>query len=154
MIALFIALLMAETPRAELSKSEMARNVLSYEIDRAAMEFDIDPVLLTLWAYLESSFDQSSRGKLGEIGLMQVHGQSRKICESAGLDVMKRSDNIECGALLMDMNRRYCGSMYRGLLRYASGRCEGTPRARRKVSWRLRELDRWKRRLQYAFSQL
>jgi hypothetical protein len=152
MIALLIAILMAGTPNDELSRSRAAREALASEVVYAAEKHDVDPVLLTLWGYFESTLHQRARGKLGEIGLMQVHGQSRKICESAGLDVMKRSENIECGALLMDMNRRYCGSMYRGLLRYASGRCEGTPRARRKVSWRLRELNRWKRRLQYAFS--
>jgi hypothetical protein len=150
MIALLIALLMAETPNDELSRSRAAREALASEVVSAAEKYDVDPVLLTLWGYFESTLHQRARGKLGEIGIMQVHGKSRAACKAAGLDVMQRDENIECGALLMDMNRRYCGSMYRGLLRYASGRCEGTPRARRKVSWRLRELDRWKRRLQYA----
>jgi len=153
MIALLIALLMAETPNAELSRSRAARETLASEVVSAAEKYDVDPILITLWGYFESTLHQRARGTLGEVGVMQVHGKSRYFCESSGLDVIKRNENIECGAMLMDMNRRYCGSMYRGLLRYASGRCEGTPRARRKVSWRLRELDRWKRRLQYAFSQ-
>ena len=146
-------MLMAETPNAELSRSMAAREALASEVISAAEKYDVDPILLTLWGYFESTLYQRARGKLGEVGVMQVHGKSRSVCESVGLDVMKRSENIECGAILMDMNRRYCGSMDRDLLRYASGRCNGTPRAIRKVSWRLRELDRWKRRLQYASQQ-
>ena len=147
MIALLIAMLMAETPNAELARSRGAREVLAEEILESAEKYNIDPVLLTLWGYFESSLNQRARGKLGEVGIMQVHGKSRAACKAAGLDVMQRDENIECGALLIDMNRRYCGSMYRGLLRYSYKKCSGSPRAIRKVSWRLRELDRWKRRL-------
>lgn len=143
-IAFLIQSLVIDTPQAELYKSDEAREILALEFLSASEEHSVDPVLLVIMGYRESSFRQGSRGDLGEIGVMQVHGQSRKICEASGLDIKSRLDNIRCGALLIAMNTRYCGSLNRGLYRYACGKCRGSPRAIRKMNWRLKLAEKWK----------
>jgi hypothetical protein len=105
-------------------------------------QYSVDPVVLAVWSFYESSWDDRKVGNLGEVGLFQVHGVSRKICEAAKLDPI----GIECGALLIDADTRFCGDLKRGLYRYASGKCKGTPAARRAVAFRLGEVKRWKKK--------
>ena len=115
---------------------------IARDIDRYGAKYNVDPALLAVMAYQESSMRTDRVGALGEIGMFQVHGRSRKACAAAGIQPL----GVECGAFLIDMNRRYCGSMKRGLYRYMSGGCRGTPRARRKTAARLRKVERLKAR--------
>jgi len=115
---------------------------IAKDFDRYGAQYDVDPVLLAVMAYQESSMRTDRVGKLGEVGMFQVHGRSKKACKAAGIQPL----GVECGAFLIDMNRRFCGSMKRGLYRYMSGDCRGTPRARRKTSARLRKVERLKAR--------
>jgi len=112
------------------------------DFDRYGEKYDVDPILLAVMAYQESSMRSDRVGSLGEVGMFQVHGLSRRACKAAGIQPL----GVECGAFLLDMNRRFCGSMKRGLYRYMSGDCRGTPRARRKTAARLRKVDRLKAR--------
>jgi hypothetical protein len=73
---------------------------------------------------------------------MQIHGVSRDICEAVGLDVTNQRDNIDCGALLMHQAKERCGTWRRALYYYSSGKCTGTPRAKRIVARRLRQIKR------------
>lgn len=104
-------------------------------------QYNVDPVVLAVWSFYESSWDDRKTGKLEEIGLFQVHGVSRRICEAAKLDPI----GVECGALLIAENTRFCGDFKRGLYRYASGSCAGNPAAKRIVAFRLGEVKKWKK---------
>lgn len=115
---------------------------IARDFDRYGAQYDVDPVLLAVMAYQESSMRTDRVGALGEVGMFQVHGLSHRACKAAGIQPL----GVECGAFLLDMNRRYCGSMTRGLYRYMSGDCRGTPRARRKTAARLRKVYRLKAR--------
>lgn len=105
------------------------------EFDRYGEHYNVDPILLAVMAYQESSMISERIGALGEVGMFQVHGHHRGACVDAGINPF----GVECGAFLVDMDRRYCGSLKKGLYRYMSGSCKGTPRAKRKTDARLRK---------------
>jgi hypothetical protein len=117
---------------------------IASDLDRYGEKYDVDPILLAVMAYQESSMRTDRVGDLGEVGMFQVHGLSRRACKAAGIQPL----GVECGAFLLDMNRRFCGSMKRGLHRYMSGDCRGTPRARRKTAARLQKVERLKARFE------
>lgn len=139
-IAALILTLMTPAPNRTLYKDAEARqDMATYFVD-ASEEYDIDPVLLVVWAFGESSLKTTAKGALGEVGVFQVHGRSRKACEQAGISLIGAKGQVNCGAMLIDMSRRFCGSLRQGLYRYASGNCHGTPRAiritrRRLIQW-------------------
>jgi hypothetical protein len=133
-IARIIMFLLSTWPA---NPSYLHADELAQEFEEHGAKYNVDPVLLVVMAYQESSITRDAVGALGEVGYFQVHGKSRKACEAANLDPL----GIECGAMLLDMNRRYCGSMERGLHRYMSGFCAGTPRARRKTESRLKKAE-------------
>lgn len=114
---------------------------LSENIVRLSEKYGVDPVLLTVMGYQESSMRRDLKGALGEVGMYQVHGKSKGACIAEKIDPR----GVECGAFLIDMNTRFCGSVERGLYRYMSGSCRGTPRAKRKAAHRLKKAERLRR---------
>lgn len=124
-----------------------ARETISQHFVDAGERYSVDPFLLVTWSFYESSFRMDADGALGEVGLFQVHGKHRKACEGEH-DLSTARGQVMCGAMLIDMDRRFCGSLERGLWRYASGRCRGTPRARRITAFRLKRWSRLKLRVQ------
>lgn len=146
-VSAMIAILLSATPNRALYRDADARDVMSQHFVDAGERYDIDPSLLVTWSFYESSFRTNAEGALGEIGLFQVHGKHRKACEGEH-DLSTARGQVMCGAMLIDMDRRFCGSLERGLWRYASGRCRGTPRARRITAFRLRRWGKLKERAQ------
>lgn len=96
-------------------------------------EYGLDPVLLAVIGFHESSLRKEAEGKAGEVGIMQVHGKARKACENASISPF----GVGCGAFLLNKYRNECGSIRRGLNRYMSGSCNGTPRSIRGTNMRL-----------------
>jgi hypothetical protein len=138
-----IFLLISDAPRHPLNRDPEAARVMASYFRESGDIYEVSPFLLVVWANGESTFRQHARGAIGEIGVMQIHGVSRDICEAVGLDVTKQRDNIECGALLMHQAKSRCGTWRRALYYYSSGKCTGTPRAKRIVARRLRQLKRF-----------
>lgn len=141
-ISSLILFLMATAPCRQLYKDADARNDLAEQFVSAGERYGLDPALLVVWSFGESSLRGDAKGALGEIGLFQVHGKHRQACEGAGIEPR----GVECGAFLIDMDRRFCGGLERGLMRYASGKCSGTPRAKRIMKRRLRQVLSLKRK--------
>jgi hypothetical protein len=46
------------------------------------------------------------------------------------------------------VDREHCDSLSRGLNRFASGSCEGTPRSHRIVKYRLKQIEKWRGKFQ------
>lgn len=110
------------------------------EFQKAAEFYSVPADLLVIWAYFESSLDSTKVGRLGEVGLFQVHGVLRHKCEEAGLSPL----GVQCGAMLIAMNTYDCGGLWAGVNKYASGKCKGTPSSRRKIRYRLLKLEKWR----------
>lgn len=146
-IAALIALLLAPAPNRALYKGAQKRGEMASIFVEAGERYNVDPILLVVWSFGESSLRTDAKGALGEVGLFQVHGRARKTCDGLGLDSSTTRGQIICGAALIDMDRRYCGDLAKGLHQYASGKCAGTPRARRIVKRRFRQLERLRKEL-------
>jgi hypothetical protein len=142
-IALIISIMVSTTPRHPLARNEKARIELATEIVEASDEYDNDPVLVTVWAYYESSFNPEAVGAIGAYGYMQVVGPASGLCKRRCL----KPGSFACGSYLFKYGREKCGSQYRGLLWYASGSCKGTPRAERIVKFRLRKAEQWRKKI-------
>jgi hypothetical protein len=134
-IAALIATLTAPCPRCH-------HDARAEDFYAASISHNVEADLLAHWAFYESSLSSRSIGKLGEVGLFQVHGEHRKACEDAGRDPL----SVDCGAWLIARDAEHCGSLERGLNRYASGSCNGTPRSIRIVKYRLSVLKRWRKK--------
>lgn len=107
------------------SRTEMARAILT-----AARETELDPYLLVVMAYRESSFRHWAIGKAREeVGVAQIHGKPLRDCIKDGLDMARPSGQAMCGARYLRQLSDYCGSTTRGLSAYASGSCN--PRTKR-----------------------
>ena len=139
-----ILMLIACCPRHELNRDPVLLAEVAGYFEAAGDRYNVPPTLLVYWTYRESSLKTDAVGALGEIGLGQVHGVVRQRCEDGGYDPATYRGGIYCTAMLMDESRRFCGSLERGLVRYASGSCKGTARTRKKIKQRIRA---WKRKI-------
>jgi hypothetical protein len=101
----------------------------------AALDHGIDPALFIAMAYRESSFETTARGRMGELGLVQVHGKAARGCELKTAEGQARCGaawlarvTLECGgSIALDLDqcrstasRAACSG---GLAAYASGSC-------------------------------
>lgn len=135
--ALILSLIIC-CPRHELNRDSALRAEVAGYFDAAGTDV-IPAELLVIWFEGEASLRIDRVGKLGEVGLPQVHGVVRKRCEDAGHDPTTWRGGIYCGAMAMAESVAFCGSLERGLNRYASGKCKGTPKSRALVKRRLRK---------------
>lgn len=104
LILLIILELIKPAPNHPLNRDAELRTEIAGYFVEAGTEYNIDPVLLVVWSFGESSLrPDAKKGKLNEIGMFQVHGVAKKICERMGLDVSTPSGQIMCGAGLFDM---------------------------------------------------
>lgn len=122
----------------------------AYRIEKAlvgaAMDHNIDPALMVAMGYKESSFELDAKGRIGEIGLVQVHGKAARNC-----DLETPEGQAECGAKWLSRVTEECGGRIAnnpvkcistgdkrhcsgGLAAYASGNCVATER----VGWIVR----------------
>lgn len=117
----------------------------------AAVDNNIDPALFIAMAYKESSFDTSARGRLGELGLVQVHGKAKRGCDlgtaegqaACGARWLARVVRECGGSLVLDAEKCRAtgsrGACSGGLAGYASGSCAArTTRTAQIIRGRLR----------------
>ena len=145
-IAALIVLMLAPNPRHPVLKNKSELEKISTEIVEASDEFEIDPILLTVWSFYESSFIKTAVGKIGETGYMQTVGVVAKKCERNGI----KSDSIMCGAFTIREGILKCGSVKKSLWLYSSpgyAGCNGTPAARRTTAYRLRKVEQWRAKI-------
>ena len=78
--------------------------------------------LVTAIIFRESSMRPSAKGDIGEVGLMQVADDLKRICKAQGLDLLKPHDQIKCGTWWLADRRDHCGDLKGAFAYYASGR--------------------------------
>lgn len=111
----------------------------------AGKETGVDPFLLAAVAMRESGLNPDRVGKIGEMGLMQLHPHSRAGRETR---LICKADQSACvgmqifsAARLLQRNLRQCGSLPRALAAYNTGRCMPTDYARKVFSTRARIIN-------------
>jgi len=129
-------------PRHPVHRSDY-RAELVEAFDAAATEADLDVGLLLSIAYHESALRSDARGRIGEIGIMQIHGVATQ-----GADVFTARGQILAGARWLRASIDRCGSIEGGITWYATGyTCAPiTPGLRDLVRRRVRlwrDLDRY-----------
>lgn len=73
------------------------------QVVAASLAEDLDPLLVAVVVYCESTWSPKATGKIGEVGLMQVHGMA-----TTGFDVTTIEGNLAAGcAWLASRIRRY-----------------------------------------------
>lgn len=130
---------MRTCPGKPIMRSATLREEMAQAIVTAANTHGVPPLLLTTIVYNESTFDITAKGKLGEIGLTQVHGLAAKGCE---LDTAE--GQLDCGARWLAHYYPKCETWERSLTAYATkGKCVSESlRTKDKISYRMRQ---WKR---------
>jgi len=92
------------------------------DVVQVATEYDLDPYLLAAMAWHETRFMNNRVGRLGERGVVQVHGVGARRC-----DFSTPLGSLKCGAAWLRGRIDVCGSVRRGLNAYATGRCKVLP---------------------------
>jgi soluble lytic murein transglycosylase-like protein len=133
-----------DAPRSNPMQTDSAlRRETAAAFLNAAQDTNIDPYLLLVIARRESSFRPGASGKLGEVGVMQIHGPPLRRCERDGFDMRIPYDQVMCSARYLREMIDQCGSVTRGLTAYASGSCIArTDKTSRLVAHRLRMAQR------------
>lgn len=107
---------------------------MANDIVDAGEKYNVPVLLITTIIFKESSFKTAAKGRIGEIGLMQVHGVARRGCTMA-----HQSGQIDCGARWLAKCYTLCKTPTGALTAYATGRCKATTkRVERVVRSRLR----------------
>lgn len=143
-IAALILTLMTPAPNRTLYKDAEARREMAGYFVEAGEYSEVPAGLLVVWFMGESSLRVNRVGKLGEVGISQIHPCNWNKCKRNGHDLETAKGQIMCGAMLMAKSRDACGSLRAGLYEYASGKCKGTPAAHRLTRRRLRQWHRMK----------
>ena len=112
-------------------------NRLAVVFNEAADWYNIEPRLLVAIAFRESSLREDverhqRRGKLGEGGLMQVHGAALRVRPAdCTRELIGARCQVMTGAAWLSEARRQCGgSMWRWVGAYGTGTCPSERRAR------------------------
>jgi hypothetical protein len=130
---------MKACPGKPIMKNPEIREEMANAIVGASRAHGVPPLLLTTIVYNESTFEMSARGKLGEIGLTQVHGEAAKNCV---LDTI--SGQLDCGARWLAHYYPTCGDWEKSLTAYATrGQCVSkSERTKDKIAYRMRQWAR------------
>ena len=126
--------LVRRVPRHPVHRSDY-RAELAAAIDAAALETELDAALILSIAYHESALRADARGRIGEIGLMQIHGVA-----AAGADLSTPRGQILAGTRWLRACVDRCRSIEGGIARYATGTTcdpDHTPRLRYLIASRL-----------------
>lgn len=89
----------------------------------AAQRADVKAAAIIATAYAESTFSKSRRGKIGELGVMQLHGKAqwsycRKV-EDRKINRYIIEDQLICGAHWLRLSINTCNkTYYQGFARY------------------------------------
>jgi hypothetical protein len=130
---------MRAEPGKILSRDSEVRIDMAKAIVEASQTHGIPPLLLTTIVYNESTFEMTALGKLGEVGLTQVHGIAARNCDLATIP-----GQLECGAKWLAHYLPVCKSWEKSLTAYATrGFCVSTSKTTRsKIAYRMRQ---WKK---------
>jgi hypothetical protein len=121
------------TPRHHLNDAE-ARTAFVDELRATGAAHDVDPALLAVVSFLESSWMTTAKGGIGEIGIMQIHGVAAEGCE-----LVTRRGQLDCGARALRRSFEACGSWSGALTMYATGQCKPrTDRVKRLIEYRMK----------------
>lgn len=99
------------------------------QVVAAARAEGIDPLLVAVIIFCESTWKPKSLGKAGEVGLMQVHGEAAR-----GFDVATIDGNLAAGCRWLASRIEKYGSVERGVVAYIGF----SDRARKMGAYRLR----------------
>lgn len=99
------------------------------KVVEAALKEGLDPLLLAVVVSCESSWKPKSVGGVGEVGLMQVHGEA-----AHGFDVATIEGNLAAGAAWLASRIAKYGSIERGMKAYMGF----NERAQKAAQWRLK----------------
>jgi hypothetical protein len=138
-VDLAIKYYMRSEPGKVMSKDPEVRIDMAKAIVEASQTHGIPPLLLTTIVYNESTFEMTALGKLGEVGLTQVHGIAARNC-----DLTTVPGQLECGAKWLAHYYPICKSWEKSLTAYATrGFCVSTSEiTRSKIAYRMRQ---WKK---------
>ena len=116
------------TKNVNKSKQKKALSLVPYVIE-AAEKYAIDPLWVAVNLACESSFGifGQRKGKLGEIGLGQVHGTALRIIKKAGINLKTERGQIEGIAFLLKEGINRCGNYKNSQNWYQTGRCKNFP---------------------------
>lgn len=103
----------------------------------AAQKENLDPLLLAVVISCESTWRMDATGKIGEVGLMQVHGEAAR-----GFDTSTIEGNLAAGARWLASRIEKYGSLERGMMAYMGF----NDRAKRAAAWRLKAYYRERER--------
>jgi len=93
------------------------RHELATALEEAGEETSLDPLLILSIAYCESGLWPGAQGRLGEIGLLQVHGEAAR-----GEDLTTVHGQVRAGARWLRASIDKCGGeVGGGIARYATG---------------------------------
>jgi hypothetical protein len=99
------------------------------QVIAAATQEGLDPLLLAVVISCESTWRPASVGKVGEVGLMQVHGEA-----ALGFDVETIDGNLAAGAHWLASRIAKYGTVERGMTHYMGA----SPRAIKAATWRVK----------------
>ena len=112
--------------------------------ERAGKSYGLPPRLILALAYSETGLNGKMVGKVGELGVMQVHPRSAagavyaRSCSSHTLEC--DAWNVHLGAQMLSECFARCGTLGMAVGCYKSGRCVQGPAAGRVLSmWRWSE---------------
>lgn len=144
-------LLCGQDPKHWLcGESNERRDEVASSIVSLSRIHHIPPFLLVVKFYLESRFDIHKVGKLGEIGISQVHGVATRGCELASAH-----GQMECGAIYLESLVNACKSktLQSALLVYMSGKCRPGDKVWAIADYRLKFYFRLVKRAEDLFAK-
>lgn len=88
-------------------------------IDESKKDPQIDPFLIAQLIYWESRWDSKAKGKLNEIGLMQLHGKAK-----GDSDLTNPENQIRAGVNWLRKSLLKCGTIEAAINAYGTGKCK------------------------------
>ena len=121
-----IRYLLRRSPCWGIASDADARRGMAAKIDHAARTHGVPPMLLTVMAKRESSFQPDVVGSSrGERGVLQVHGLAARRCDLSTVE-----GQLDCGARWLRKSFDLCGDWRGAVTAYMSGRCEAGRKSR------------------------
>jgi len=121
-----IKYLLRNSKQHVLNRSEETLNRFSEAILQASAKSQVPWEVITGISYCESTFRTKTRGKVGEIGLMQLHGVAWTYCEkmeNREIDKHSVEDQFICGGHWFKHAMSKCkSSVEQGLSMYITGK--------------------------------
>lgn len=134
-----MSLFLSKAPGRKISKDKSVQEEISHAIVSASRDNGLPPLLLLSMATFESSLRLNALGKLGEVGILQVHGKAANGCE-----LKTYYGQATCGAKWLRICIDMCGNISNGIAMYGSGECDIINGSSRE-SMVNRRIRRWKR---------